>query len=194
MKTSYIYAWQLYLGCETAQVPRKAGVAHKVVSSCQGIYKIGGHVIYMDNFFFLSPELFHHLSQHGTGACSILCMNWNGVPNEIKNSKAPSRQDIGIHRDGDILYISWYDRKPVNLIMTAYTAETFRKEVQSNHHEDHTRIVYKPTLSTLDLTRQSWQAVSVLQGSAPIYQVVGKNFFICMNSASAKSWLCGKPN
>lgn len=142
-KTGYIYNWHLYLGGETDQTSRAVNVPYKVISSLSEDVQNKGHVIYMDNFFS-SPALFHYLAQHGTGACGTLRVNRQSVPHEIKTANPRAGEPPVTLRDGYILYISWYDERPVNLLTTVHSAETFRKIVKPKRHENHTMIVYIP--------------------------------------------------
>ena len=142
-KTGYMYNWQLYLGRENVQTPRAVGVAYQVVTSLTEPLYNKGHVVYMDNFF-ASPALFEDLAQHQTGACGTLHVNRQGVPDRIKTARPHVGQPPITHTVVHIRYISWYDKRPVNLITNVHSAQTYRKEVRSKRHQGHTRVVDKP--------------------------------------------------
>ena len=140
-KTGYMYNWQLYLGKETVQ--RHLPVAHTVVKDlCTPLFD-KGHVVYMDNFFS-SPALFADLATHQTGACGTLRTNRQGVPEEIKTARPRAGQPPIVERDNEILYISWCDKRVVNVVTSVHSGETFEKEVKSKRHNNNVRIVQKP--------------------------------------------------
>ena len=141
-KTGYMCNWKLYLGKETRD-QQSLPVACGVVVNLAEPYFDKGHVIYMDNFF-TSPALFSNLADHQVGACGTLRTNKRGVPARIKEAKAKTGDPPIIARDDKILYITWFDKRQVNLITTAHNSSSYRKEVRSKRHEGNRRIVDKP--------------------------------------------------
>ena len=152
-KTGYMYNWQLYLGWENVQTPRAVGVVQVVTSLTEPLYN-KGQAVYMDNFF-ASPALFEDLAQHQTGACGTLRVNRQGVPDHIKTARPHVGQPPITHTVGHIRYISWYDKRPVNLSTTVHSAQTYRKEVRSKRHQGHTREWTNHVLSSH--TRSTWE-------------------------------------
>jgi hypothetical protein len=122
---------------------RGRGVAHRVVMDlCQPILNKGHHV-YFDNYF-TSPALVTELSQNQTGSCGTLRVNRVGVPAAVKAAK-PNKGDFPeVNRDGNKLYITWHDKRLVNLLTTVHNGSTFTKAIKSRFHENHYREVYYP--------------------------------------------------
>ena len=97
----------------------------------------------MDNFF-TSPALFKELADYQIGACGTLRVKKRGVPLEIKNANSkPGDPPVTAH-DDPILYISWFDKRIVNLITSVHNSSTFRKQVKSKRHPGNHRVVDKP--------------------------------------------------
>ena len=131
----------MYLGRENVQTPRAVEVAHQVVTSLTEPLYNKGHVVCMDNFF-ASPALFEDLAQHQTGACGTLHVNRQGVPDRIKTARPRVGQPPITHTVGYTRYLSWYDKRLVNLITTVHSAQTYRKEVRSKRHQGHTHAAH----------------------------------------------------
>lgn len=141
-ETGYMYNWKLYLGKDggwPADVPLGT---HVVQTLAEPLFD-KGHVIYMDNFFS-SHALDKLLADNQTGACGTLRANRIGVPDQIKRAQPRAGQPPVTARDGQILFISWYDKKVVNLITTVHSAVTYRKQVKSKQNPEHVREVDKP--------------------------------------------------
>ena len=127
-KTGYIWNSELYQGKTNNQT--EVGMTSRVVKSlCQPLYNKGHH-IYMDNFF-TSPDLFNDLADNQVGACGTLRINRTGTPDEIKNSKLKKNDPSVIAQDGDLLFISWFDKRQVNVLSAVHNAATFRKEIRA---------------------------------------------------------------
>ena len=141
-KTGYIYNWQLYLGKDSSR-PTDLPLAHHVVMTLAEPLFDKGHILYMDNFFS-SPALFKDLADKQMGACGTLRSNRRGVPATIQQAKPTAGNPPITDTDDKILYISWFDKKVVNLITTVHSSETYRKLVRSKKHPDNVREVDKP--------------------------------------------------
>lgn len=97
--------------------------------------------MYCDNFF-TSPVLFTKLSDNQTGACGTLWSNRIGVPVAVKNAK-PDKGDFPMAtRDGCLLYLTWNDKRFVNLLTSVHNSSTFTKVVKSRLHAGHPREVF----------------------------------------------------
>ena len=118
-------------------------MAHKVVMDiCEPILNKGHHV-YCDNFF-TSPALITELSDNQTGACGTLRSNRIGVSAAIKNAK-PDKGDFPmVTRDGCLLYLTWNDKRLVNLLTSVHNSSTFTQVVKSRLHAGHQREVFYP--------------------------------------------------
>jgi hypothetical protein len=141
-KTGYVWNWDLYCG-KLAMADRSKGVAHQVVTQlCTPIFGKGHHV-YVDNFFS-SPALFQELRNNQTGACGTLRTNRQGVPPTVKQAKLSKDAPLFVHRDNELLYISWLDKRQVNLLTTVHNGNTFVKQVRSKFHANYVRNVECP--------------------------------------------------
>ena len=127
-KTGYVWKSELYQGKRNNQT--EVGLYHDVVTTlCQPVYN-RGHRVYMDNLF-TSPTLFDCLSNHGTGACGTLRTNRVGTPDDIKKAKLKASDPLLSVRDGKALYVSWFDKRQVNVVSTVHNATTFKKNVRA---------------------------------------------------------------
>ena len=143
--TGYVYNWNLYTG-KTAQQHNGDGVSltQKVVVDLCNAVKDRGHTIFMDNYFS-SPSLYHALSEMDLGACGTLRVNRAGVPQDIKECKLKPGDQTMFRRNGNTLFISWFDRRQVNLMTTVHNQTTFRKTVRCRDPaNDNQRQVVKP--------------------------------------------------
>ena len=140
-RTGYLWNLDIYTG-RKADV--EVGITKQVVLSlCQPLYNTGHHV-YMDNYFS-SPALFVELKMRQLGACGTLRTNRIGVPHQIRSTKLKKEGPAVTERDGDgLLYISWFDRKQVNLISSIHSTLVFRKTVRTKSTTDRKRVVDKP--------------------------------------------------
>ena len=137
-----MYNWELYLG-KNGKRPTNIPMTEHVVSSiATPLYGLG-HIIYMDNFFS-SPALFEKLARNEMGACGTLRVNRTGVPATIKNAKPKAGGPPITDRDNEVLYIAWHDKKPVYMITTVHSSQTFQKQVKSKHHPENQQLVEKP--------------------------------------------------
>jgi len=128
-KSGYMYNWELYRGGTRGTTEH--GLSKNVVTSITRPVYGNKHHIYMDNFFS-SPDLFATLAENKLGACGTLRANRVGVPAQIKNvQKTLKREDPPVFvRDGKFLFISWQDKKCVNVLTTLHNEETFPKTVR----------------------------------------------------------------
>ena len=142
----YVYNWSLYTGKsvnEEAQEPQ-VGLTHKVVTDLVDLVYDKGHIIYMDNYFS-SPALFQELADNQTGACGTLRLNRRGVPDAVKSAKLKKGDPHLAVRDEKKLFISWFDRRQVNLLTTVHNDRLFPKQVRcKDPAHNNLRLVQKP--------------------------------------------------
>ena len=110
------------------------------------------HHIYMDNYF-LSPELFIELEQNNTRACGTLRVNRRGVHAQIKSAKPAIGEMITVRQENQ-LFISWTDKRQVNLVSNVHNASTFQRKTrckrgQGANPDDLFRLVDKPKATEL---------------------------------------------
>ena len=106
----------------------------------------------MDNLFS-SPELYIELAAHQIGACGTLRVNRIGTPDAIKATKMKKGDDLRSVRDGELLFLSWYDKRQVNIITSVHNASTFLE------HEAKMSHVTLTSQWLLNATRNTWGGV-----------------------------------
>ena len=141
--TGFMWHWKLYLGKENQNVRQEVGLAHRVVTELAEPLYDKGHVIYMDNFFS-SKDLYQELADNQMGACGTLRINRRGIPDRLKQSKPKAGEPPLTVKEGNTMYMAWFDKRPVFLMSSAHSAETFRKVVRSKRHQGMHREVDKP--------------------------------------------------
>ena len=142
-RTGYVYNYKLYAGRDPDPPPENLPQAHNAVLRSAGPILVKGHHVYMDNFFS-SPSLFDDLASQQTGACGTLRINRQGVPPLIKATKLKKGQPQVVVRDGLKLYISWFDKKQVNLVTTVHNDQVMEKTVRARGQPEHRRTIQKP--------------------------------------------------
>ena len=116
-----------------------------------------GHHIYFDNYY-TSPALLKDLSSKGIGACGTLRMNRKNVPPVIKSAKVkPGNPPVSVHHDG-VTYISWTDKRQVNLATTIHDDSMFDR--QQRHNTKHKLCLFV-SLSPSNCTPVSWVVLTV---------------------------------
>lgn len=142
-KSGYAYNLDVYAGKKNGN-PEKNMTYNVVTKLCEPIYN-NGHIVFMDNFFS-SPDLFAKLGDNQTGACGTLRTHRAGVPVRVKNAKLTKiSHDTVIERDGNTLFISWFDKRQVNLITTVHSAAIFEKTVRCKDPQNNNkRRIQKP--------------------------------------------------
>ena len=140
-KSGYMYNWSFYTGRDNTRTEH--GLAHRVVTDLARVVYGKGHVIYMDNFFS-SPALFNELADNQLGACGTFRINRQGIPATIKQTKLKAGDPTVTARVDNTLFLSWFDKRQVNVMTNVHSSETFHKTVRSKHHPDNVRHVEKP--------------------------------------------------
>ena len=141
----YVYNWSLYTGKSVnEEAPADVGLTHRVVTNLVDCVYDKGHIIYMDNYFS-SPALFQELADHQTGACGTLRVNRRGVPDQVKRAKLKSGDPHLAVRDEKLLFVSWFDRRQVNLLTSVHNDRLFAKQVRcKDPANNNLRLVHKP--------------------------------------------------
>ena len=141
----YVYNWCLYTGkSANEEAQADVGLTHRVVTNLVDCVYDKGHIIYMDNYFS-SPALFEELADNQTGACGTLRVNRRGVPDAVKSAKLKCGDPHLAVRDEKLLFISWFDRRQVNLLTTVHNDTLFAKQVRcKDPANNNLRLVHKP--------------------------------------------------
>lgn len=124
-ETGYTVQFSVYTGKREA--PSARGLAFDVVTRLCKDYLDQGYVVFLDNFY-TSTNLFIHLLERRTLACGTTRKDRRGFPVELKDTnweKKAKRGDVRWLRDQGVLYLQWKDRRVVNMMSTAHTANKF---------------------------------------------------------------------
>ena len=108
------------------------GVTHATVMRMVQPCVDRGHHIYFDNYH-TSPAVLKDLSSKGFEACGTLLVNRKDVPPVIKSAKVkPGNPPVSVHHDG-VTYISWTDKRQVNLATTIHDDSLFDRRQRQRH-------------------------------------------------------------
>jgi hypothetical protein len=166
-RTGYLYNWDIYKG---AGATTETGLTKNVVLQMVEPVVEHRHHIYMDNYFS-SPELYAELAARGCGACGTLRINRNGVPARIKNTKLKKGDPpLFVKKKGnpDTLYVSWFDKKQVNVMTTIHTDKQVQKTVRvKDPANNNLRTVMKP--ACIELYNQYMGGVDLLDQKLEVY-------------------------
>ena len=120
-KTGYVFNFQVYLGKEHGQVEQH--LARRVVKHLILPIENKFHHLFMDNFY-CDPYLFLELERKQVLACGTVRANRKGFPKDIVLTSAMERR---MHRcdymwrcHGNLVAMTWYDRRSVYLISTIH--------------------------------------------------------------------------
>ena len=139
--TGYVTNWSMYTGKLKPDGSQRTATHRIVMDICDPILDKGRHV-YMDNFF-TSPALYTELAERQTGACSTLHTNRTGVPQAVKTADPPLGEVMS-QKEGKLLYITWKDKRSVNILSTIHNSSTYTKKLRSRFSENHHRDVDRP--------------------------------------------------
>ena len=139
--TGYVTNWSMYTGKLKPDGSQRTATHRIVMDICDPILDKGRHV-YMDNFF-TSPALYTELAERQTGACGTLRTNRTGVPQAVKTADPPLGEVMS-QKEGKLLYITWKDKRRVNILSTIHNSSTYTKKLRSRFSENHHRDVDRP--------------------------------------------------
>ena len=134
-----------------------------------------GHHLYFDNYY-TSPAMIADLAVKHFGACGTLCVNRKEVPQAMQKAKLKAGMDPVFVRQNDVLYISWFNKRQVNLATNLHDESMFTKELRGRI-TDHLRQVQKPVtieLYTRPSRPEAMEPPKLLQDK----QVVVQDFFL----------------
>ena len=102
---------------------------HRIVKSLSEPILDKGHHLYMDNFFS-SPALFTKLAARSTGACGTLRINRVVVPATVKTADPATGTSV-FHRDNHLLFVTWKDKRKINVLSTVRSSSTYTNRIRS---------------------------------------------------------------
>lgn len=108
-----------YIGKDGSLQSSGKGVTHDIVMQLTEGYQGKNHHLYVDNFY-TSPTLFTSLWNASTGACGTLRCNRAGTPGIIKKPPKMSKGDIITHRNGQLFFLKWKDKREVTVCTTIH--------------------------------------------------------------------------
>ena len=149
----YVCNWKPCTGKSTNEEV-EVGVTHQVVTNLTNVIFGKGHIIYMDNYFS-SPALYDELAANQTGACGTLHLNRCGIPDAISASKLKRGDPQVSVRVEEKLFISWFDKRQMNLLTTVHNDKLFPKLVRCKDPQNNSqRLVQK--LMAVERTLSTW--------------------------------------
>ena len=135
-KSGYIWNFEVYTGRKgEAEQNQAKNVVVRITNPLQD----KGYRLFTDNFY-TSPNLFFTSREHGIQACGTVRPNQKDLPKEIMDHKLPLVKNLPrghslFMQKGDLMAITWKDKKPVHLISTVpvgNTMETAKRKVKEN--------------------------------------------------------------
>lgn len=120
--TGYTVQFSVYT--RKRERPSSKGLAYDVVTHLRDAYLDQGYIIYFDNLY-TSTSLFEHLLERKALSYGTTRKDHHGFPSQLKDTtgeKRATRGDIRWLRCRDVLYLQWKDKRAVNMVSTAYTA------------------------------------------------------------------------
>ncbi|XP_020609172.1 piggyBac transposable element-derived protein 4-like [Orbicella faveolata] len=117
--TGYICDFEVYTGRKgEAELNQTRNVVLRLMGPLEG----KGYWLFTDNFY-TSPELYFSLRERGIQACCTVRPNRKDLPKEIMDHKLPlvknlQRGECTFRQKGELVALTWKDKKPVHLIST----------------------------------------------------------------------------
>ena len=130
--SGYLLNSKIYTGKEGNAVQKDLG--RKAVMSVIEPYLDMGYYVFMDNYYTFMT-LFEELEERKTLACGTVRSKRQGLPKEIcgvkeKKDKQLKRKESLYRQKGNVICMTWRDRKPVSVLATAPTTTTDEGFVQ----------------------------------------------------------------
>ena len=123
-KTGYLQRVCVYYGRETQLIDNDNPHTVRVVQTLVEPFHNKGYDLYVDRFY-TSPLLASELMKVGITVTGTVQSNRRGMPKEVtdKRKKEP-RGNIRAARSGNILALSWLDKRKVLMLSTKHNAST----------------------------------------------------------------------
>lgn len=118
-KSGYIWDFEVYTGRKgEVEQNHTKNVVIRLMRPLEG----KGYRVFTDNFY-TSPELFFTLRERDVHACGTVRPNRKDLPKEIMDHKLPAVKNLDrggalFRQKGELLAVTWKDKKPVHLITT----------------------------------------------------------------------------
>ena len=111
----------IYYGKNTALINRPE-LSHtvKVVITLVEYLKNQGHDLYTDRFY-TSPVLTNNLNPLGIMITGTMMANKRGLPKTLKKKDKVAKGTITSFRDGNIMVLSWMDKRKTLMLSTKYS-------------------------------------------------------------------------
>ena len=111
----------IYYGKNTALINRPE-LSHtvKVVITLVEYLKNQGHDLYTDRFY-TSPVLTNNLNPLGITITGTMMANKRGLPKTLKKKDKVAKGTITSFRDGNIMVLSWMDKRKTLMLSTKYS-------------------------------------------------------------------------
>ena len=132
-KTGYLQRVCVYYGKETQLIDSDHPHTVRVVQTLVEPFHNKGYDLYVDRFYS-SPLLATELSKVGVTVTGTVQSNRRGLPKDIttKRKKEP-RGMVRAARSGDMIVLSWQDKRKVLMLSTKHDASTVQIRTRYTH-------------------------------------------------------------
>ena len=132
-KTGYLQRVCVYYGKKTQLIDSDHPHTVRVVQTLVEPFHNKGYDLYVDRFYS-SPLLATELSKVGVTVTGTVQSNRRGLPKDIttKRKKEP-RGMVRAARSGDMIVLSWQDKRKVLMLSTKHDASTVQIRTRYTH-------------------------------------------------------------
>lgn len=120
-KTGYLQRVYVYFGKETQLVSNDKPHTVRVIQTLVEPYHNKGYDLYVD-WFYNSPLLATELEKVGITITGTVQSNRKGLPKEVTVKRKVPRGTVQATRSGNILVLSWTDKRKVLMLSTKHNA------------------------------------------------------------------------
>ena len=124
----YTYDFDVYAGKNAGQEVSPNGLGYDVVMRLVSSLMNQGYHLYFDNYY-TSVQLVQDLFKMEIPACGTASENRRGFPQSMKNgkqwAKGKERGSMRWEREGVYLALQWLDNRPVTMLSTIDSANSF---------------------------------------------------------------------
>ena len=101
---------------------KDVGLSGSIVKQLMNKYLNKNHILYTDNYY-TSPTISKYLLENKTRSCGTVRCKRKYYPTFVKGAK----NEVQMKRSGDMLAISWFDRRQVRMLSTVHTGKMLRQ-------------------------------------------------------------------
>ena len=125
--TGYMHNMLIYYGKNTSLINRpQLSLTVKFVITLVEYLKNQGHDLYTDRFY-TSPVLDDNLNSLGITITGTMMANKRGLPKSLKKK---DKGTVTNFRDGNIMVLSWMDKRKILMLSTKYSNNMCRRSIK----------------------------------------------------------------